>query len=81
MSQRTASRTSFQARGAPMLAHAEFEVAERIACRIASRSAVSRAYNRTSMLERRRPLMQAWTDFVTGKTGGNVVSFRAAAGE
>ena len=43
-------------------------------------SAVSRAYNRTGMLERRRPLMQAWADFVTRETGGNVVPFRAAAG-
>ena len=44
-------------------------------------SAVSRAYNRTSMLERRRPLMAAWADFVTGKTRDNVVPFMAAAGE
>jgi hypothetical protein len=33
------------------------------------------------MLVRRRPLMQAWADFVTDKTSGNVVPFRAAAGE
>jgi integrase len=72
-------RTSFRT-WCSDVAHAEFEVAEQcLSHRIGS--AVSRAYNRTSMLERRRPLMQAWTDFVTGKTGGNVVSFRAAAGE
>jgi hypothetical protein len=33
------------------------------------------------MLERRRPLMQMWSDFVTSKTSDNVVPFRAAAGE
>jgi hypothetical protein len=37
------------------------------------------------MLERRRPVMQAWADFVTGKTKGEgeVVPFqtRAAAAE
>jgi hypothetical protein len=42
---------------------------------------VSRTYNRTTMLERRRPLMAAWADFVTGKTSGNVLPFRAAVGE
>jgi hypothetical protein len=33
------------------------------------------------MLERRRPLMQAWSDYVTGSDAGNVVPFRAMAGE
>ena len=62
------------------VAHAEFEVAEQcLSHRVGS--AVSRAYNRTSMLERRRPLMSAWADFVTGKTTDNVVPFRAVAGE
>ena len=72
-------RTSFRT-WCSDVAHAEFEVAEQcLSHRVGS--AVSRAYNRSSMLERRRPLMQAWADFVTGKTGGNVVPFRAAAGE
>jgi integrase len=72
-------RTSFRT-WCSDVAHAEFEVAEQcLSHRIGS--AVSRAYNRTSMLERRRPLMQAWADFVTGKTSANVVPFRAAAGE
>jgi integrase len=72
-------RTSFRT-WCSDVAHAEFEVAEQcLSHRVGS--AVSRAYNRTSMLERRRPLMQAWADFVTGETGGNVVPFRAAAGE
>ena len=61
-------RTSFRT-WCSDVAHAEFEVAEQcLSHRVGS--AVSRAYNRTSMLERRRPLMQAWADFVTGETGG-----------
>jgi integrase len=72
-------RTSFRT-WCSEIAHAEFEVAELcLSHRIGS--AVSRAYNRISMLERRRPLMQAWVDFVTGKTSGNVLPFRAVAGE
>jgi integrase len=72
-------RTSFRT-WCSDVAHAEFEIAEMcLSHRVGS--AVSRAYNRSSMLERRRPLMQAWADFVTGKSGGNVVPFRAAAGE
>jgi integrase len=69
-------RTSFRT-WCSEIAHAEFEVAELcLSHRIGS--AVSRAYNRTSMLERRRPLMQAWADYVTGKTTDNVVPLRAA---
>ena len=30
------------------------------------------------MLERRRPIMSAWADFVTGKTSDKVVPIRAA---
>jgi integrase len=72
-------RTSFRT-WCSDVAHAEFEVAEQcLSHRVGS--TVSRAYNRTSMLERRRPLMAAWADFVTGKTSANVVPFRAAAGE
>jgi integrase len=72
-------RTSFRT-WCSEIAHAEFEIAELcLSHRIGS--AVSRAYNRTSMLERRRPLMQAWCDFVTGKTSGNVLPFKAAASE
>ena len=41
-------------------------------------NAVVQAYQRSSMLERRRPIMGAWGDFVTGKTSDNVVSIRAA---
>jgi hypothetical protein len=54
------------------VAHAEFEIAEAaLSHRVGS--AVSRAYNRTNLTERRRPLMQSWSDFVEGKTGANVV--------
>jgi hypothetical protein len=55
------------------VAHAPFEVAE--AClshRIGS--AVSRAYARSDMLERRRPIMQAWAAFLTDEAAAKVVS-------
>ena len=42
-------------------------------------NAVVQAYQRSSMLERRRPVLQSWADFVTGKTSDNVVPFRAAS--
>ena len=43
-------------------------------------NAVVQAYQRSSMLERRRrPIMQSWADFVTGKTADNVVSIKGAA--
>ena len=41
-------------------------------------NAVVQAYQRSSMLERRRPIMNAWADHVTGKTSDNVVPIRAA---
>jgi hypothetical protein len=44
-------------------------------------NALVQAYQRSSILERRRPIMSAWADFVTGKTGDNVVPFRAVASE
>ena len=37
---------------------------------------MSRSYNRTSMLERRRPLMQAWSDHVCGADADNVIPIR-----
>ena len=55
------------------VAHAPLEVAE--AClshRIGS--AVSRAYARSDMLQRRRPIMQAWADFLTDEPAAKVVS-------
>jgi integrase len=60
------------------VAHVEFELAELcLSHRIGSK--VSRDYNRTTMLERRRPIMSAWAQFLTGKTSDNVVPFRAAS--
>ena len=39
-------------------------------------------YLRTTMLERRRPIMAAWANFVSGSDADNVVPLRrAAAGE
>ena len=58
--------------------HGEFEVAEQcLSHRVGS--AVSRAYNRTSMLERRRPIMAAWANYVTGEAADNVVPMTRAA--
>jgi integrase len=68
-------RTSFRT-WASDVAHVEFEVAELcLSHRIGS--AVSRAYNRTSMLERRRPVLAAWAKFVSGADADNVVKLRA----
>ena len=53
-----------------------FEVAE--ACLAHSSSSVVEAYQRSSMLERRRPVMEAWAAYLGGETSANVVSFRAA---
>ena len=53
-----------------------FEVAEQCLAHAVG-SAVVQAYQRSSMLERRRPVMDAWADFVTGKT--NVVPIKARA--
>jgi integrase len=70
-------RTSFRT-WCSEIAHAEFEIAEAaLSHRIGS--AVSRAYNRTSMLERRRPLMTKWASYVTGETSDNVVFLERAA--
>ncbi len=49
-----------------------FELAESALAHTVGNSVVQ-AYQRSSMLERRRPLMQSWSDFVTGETGDNVV--------
>jgi integrase len=43
-------------------------------------NAVVQAYQRSSMLERRRPLMQSWADYVTGVDALNVVPLRARSG-
>jgi integrase len=57
--------------------HAEFELAELcLSHRIGSK--VSRAYNRTKMTERRRPVMSAWAAFVCGSDASNVIELRRA---
>jgi integrase len=69
-------RTSFRT-WCSDIAHVEFELAE--ACLShAVGNAVSQAYNRTSMLERRRPIMQAWASFLSGEADASkVVSIRS----
>lgn len=44
----------------------EFELAEACLAHAVGNAAV-RAYQRSSMLERRRPIMQAWATFLTDK--------------
>jgi integrase len=51
-----------------------FELAE--ACLAHATGGVVAAYQRSPMVERRRPLMQSWSDFVTGETGDNVVALK-----
>jgi integrase len=55
----------------------EFELAEACLAHQVG-NAVVQAYQRSSMLERRRPIMSAWADFVTGKTNDNVIELRRA---
>jgi integrase len=38
--------------------------------------AVVQAYQRSSMLERRRPVLASWASFVTGSAAGNVIELR-----
>ena len=42
-------------------------------------NAVVQAYQRSSILERRRPVLASWADFVTGETVDNVAPLRAAS--
>jgi integrase len=56
------------------VAHAPFEVAEQCLAHVVGNSA-SQAYNRSDMLERRRPLMEAWGRYVTG-ADANVVHLK-----
>ena len=52
-----------------------FEVAEQCLAHTVG-SAVVQAYQRSSMLERRRPVMDAWASFVTPKPDAKVVAFK-----
>jgi integrase len=56
-----------------------FEVAES-ALAHAPGSSVVQAYQRSAMLERRRPVMQAWAAFLAGGAEANVVPFKRAEG-
>ena len=67
-------RTSFRTWAAEVF-HVEFEVAEHCLAH-AFGNAASQAYNRSTLLERRRPVMQAWSAFVTGADADNVVPIR-----
>jgi integrase len=69
-------RTSFRT-WCSDVAHAEFEVAEQCLSHRVGND-VARSYNRTSMLERRRPIMTAWANFVCAADADNVVPLRAA---
>lgn len=53
-------------------AKADPELAE-AALSHATGSAVTRAYARSDLFDRRRDLMEAWANFVTGETAANVV--------
>ena len=69
-------RSSFRMWAADV-AHAPFEVAEQCLAHVTG-NAVVQAYQRSSMLERRRPFMQSWAEFVSGQADDNVVPLRAA---
>jgi integrase len=69
-------RTSFRT-WASDVAHTPFEVAE-AALSHSVGSAVSRAYARSDMLERRRPLMESWSRYVDGEADGTVVPLKRA---
>jgi integrase len=52
-----------------------FELAEAVLAHSVGNQVVA-AYQRSSLLERRRPVAQAWADFVTGANADNVVPIR-----
>jgi hypothetical protein len=52
-----------------------FEVAEHCLSHAVGNQA-SQAYNRTTLLERRRPIMSAWAQFLSGTDADNVVPIR-----
>ena len=70
-------RTSFRT-WCSDIRHVEFEVAEScLSHRVGS--AVSRAYARSDMLERRRPIMESWSRYVEGKADANVIALQGRA--
>jgi hypothetical protein len=67
-------RSSFRDRAAET--GVAFDVAEECLAHPTG-SAVTRAYLRTSMLERRRQVLTSWADLVTGSGISNVIPIRA----
>jgi integrase len=65
-------RTSFRT-WASEVGHVEFEIAEScLSHRVGN--AVSRAYNRSNLLDRRRPVMASWAAYVEGKSDAKVIA-------
>ena len=74
---RDAARVSNIRTWASDIAHTPFEVAEAaLSHRVGS--AVSRAYARSDMLERRRPVMDEWQGYIDGKDAADVVPLKRA---
>jgi integrase len=71
---RSAARPWMADQGAP------FELAEQCLAHTVG-NAVVQGYQRSSMLERRRPLIQSWSEFLTGETGAKVIPLRARVGQ
>jgi hypothetical protein len=57
-----------------------FELAEAALAHVVG-NAVVQAYQRSSMRERRRPIMSAWANYVRGSDASNVVPLRRASGQ
>jgi integrase len=68
-------RSSFRTWAAEETAYAPDLIEAALAHQIGN--SVERAYNRSQLVERRRALMTAWADHVTGAERGQVVSLRA----
>jgi integrase len=58
----------------------QFEIAEAALAHTAG-SAVVQAYQRSSMLERRRPVLSMWANYVSGEADANVIPLRARGGQ
>ena len=76
---RQASPHGFRASFRSWMAHRRFDFDLAEAC-LAHKvgSAVSQRYNREQLLELRRPIMDAWSKFLSGEDASNVVPLRRA---
>ena len=54
-----------------------FEIAEAVLAPTIG-NAVVQGYQRSSMIERRRPIMIAWANYICGSDAGNVIELRRA---